>query len=434
MPHITIDPEIGFTSDVITDPNRFVGRQALVEDCIKSINSRLGLIGLYGKRGVGKSSLLRQIQQMALGDYTLAKNAGLDNVIPERPRTYLTVYYQCDSMINNAAGLLSRLCNDQDSEDGLLRLIPNDGKEEIEFSRASEMSGGLDLKVVNWGTKGIDTSKYAKTVEGNLVQTFRNYVNAAVQHTVKNRMGRDGLLILLDEFDVIEDKSGIASLIKSLSSESVKFGVCGIADDLSSLVDDHASIERLLEEGALHVSPMPEDESQSIIYTAQSLFANKIQFEDSVTNEIAKLSQGYPYLTQLIGKECVNECNKAKTSLVGDDIFRAVKDDIKSGRAFPTLEKQYQRAIGDSPGRQILLHLLAEQDTDTTFYGEELGRVVLKDIRTDAKDLEVDYVDQLIPRLIDKNFGPVLRRTGEKQGVYEFVNPVFRVYVQLRNF
>jgi ABC-type transport system involved in cytochrome c biogenesis ATPase subunit len=58
------------------------------------------LITVFGKRGVGKSSLLRQIQQMALGEYALAKKAGLTHLIPAKPRTYLTVYYSCDSLIN----------------------------------------------------------------------------------------------------------------------------------------------------------------------------------------------------------------------------------------------------------------------------------------------------------------------------------------------
>ena len=69
-----INPEIGLTSDVIKDPKRFVGRTALLGNCISAINSSLGVIAIYGKRGVGKSSLLRQLQQMALGDYLLAKN------------------------------------------------------------------------------------------------------------------------------------------------------------------------------------------------------------------------------------------------------------------------------------------------------------------------------------------------------------------------
>src|SRR5690606_36500994 len=114
------------------------------------------------------------------------------------------------------------------NEDGLLRLIPNDGKELVEFTRSKEVDARGELMVVNWGAKGVEESKFAKTVDDDIVQTFRNYVNSIVTHQVKNRMKRDGLLILLDEFDVIKNKDGLGSLIKSLSSSDVKFAVRGI--------------------------------------------------------------------------------------------------------------------------------------------------------------------------------------------------------------
>jgi hypothetical protein len=57
MAFTMIDPEVGFTSDVIRDPRRFVGRADLIQDSIAALNSTQGLIAVYGKRGVGKSSL-----------------------------------------------------------------------------------------------------------------------------------------------------------------------------------------------------------------------------------------------------------------------------------------------------------------------------------------------------------------------------------------
>ena len=263
-------PRTWFTSDVIRDPNRFVGRTDLIRSCMNALNSSLGLIAVYGKRGVGKSSLLRQIQQMALGDYTLARQAGLEHEIPKRTRTYLTVYYACDSMIADGTALLTRLCNDQNEEDGLLRLVPNDGKELTEFNRSKEVHGGADLKVVSWGAKGIESSKYARVFPGDVVQTFRNFTSAIVTHKVKKLMGRDALLILLDEFDVIPNKDGLGSLIKSLSTGDLKFGVSGIGHDLHDLIQDHASVERLLEQGAIHVKPMAEFETQEILNRASS--------------------------------------------------------------------------------------------------------------------------------------------------------------------
>ena len=65
---------------------------------------------------------------------------------------------------------------------------------------------------------------------------------------------------------------------------------------------------------------------------------------------------------------------------------------------------------------------------------DEVGRVLLKSARKDAEDLDIQYIDQILPRLLDPKYGPVLRRVPEGQGVYEFVNPVLRLYVRLRRF
>ena len=429
-----IDPEIGFTADVIRDPSRFVGRTDLIRDCMSAVNSSTGLISVFGKRGVGKSSLLRQLQQMALGEYALAKRAGLAHLIPSKPRTYLTVYYSCDSLISNGKDLLSRLCNDQSAEDSLLRLVPDDGKEMVEFARSKEVSAGADLKVVNWGAKGIETSKYAKVVPNDIVQTFRNFVDSIVVHQVKKRMKRDALLIILDEFDVITNKEGIGSLIKSLTTPEVKFAICGVGRDLSDLIHDHASVERLIEQGVLSVKPMPMAESAAIITRANLLFKGALSFEPSVATRIAELGQGFPYLVQLIGKQCVHEANAANTNLVNQSILAKVLDDLKSGKAFPTLESAYQRAIGNSKDRQLLLHLLADQPSEQSLFSDEIGRIVLKASRQDAEELDVQFVDQLIPRLVEKKYGPVLERVPERPGTYEFVNPVLRQYIRLREF
>jgi Cdc6-like AAA superfamily ATPase len=309
-----LDPETGFTSAVIRDPKRFVGRQALIQDCMKGLSSPVGLMAIYGKRGVGKSSLLRQVQQMANGDYSIATRAGLHHLIPAKPRRYYTVYYQCDALITSAHSLVTRLCNDQTEDDGLLRLVPDEGKELTEFSRSEEGSAGQDLKILKWGVKGTDASKYARTVPGDVIQTFRNFVEAIVDNNNKHWNKRDAVLILLDEFDVVDDKTGIGSLVKSMSSEKVKFGVCGIARDLTELVIDHKSVERLLEEGAIHVQPMDTAETAAIFSTAESLFQHSVKFEKEAVDRIADLSEGYPYLAQLIGKACINRITLAKVA------------------------------------------------------------------------------------------------------------------------
>jgi Cdc6-like AAA superfamily ATPase len=429
---VLFNPEDGFTSAEIRDAKRFVGRSNLIRDCIKALNSPVGLLAVYGRRGVGKSSLLRQIQNMANGDYTIAAKAGLYHLVPEKPRKYYTVYYTCDSIIPDVNGLLSRLCNDQHPEDGLLRLVPDSGKELVEFSRAEEDSLGVDLKVIKWGDKGTDSSKYARVVPGDVVQTFRNFVDSVVEHNNRAFNKRDSVLILLDEFDVIQNKAGIGSLIKSMTSAKVKFGICGIARDLTELVEDHHSVERLLEEGAIDVKPMSEDETRTIFSRAQELYRDKVKFHHRVVDKVVQLSDGYPYLAQLIGRACVNRLNERAETFVSWELFEDVLDDIRSGTALPTLEGAYLRAVGQSEPRRLLLTLLAEQTTDTSKYNDDVQRVALRDIRGITQEFEIEHVDQLLPRLIDKKFGPALIRDPDIHGAYEWVNPVLRAYVRLR--
>lgn len=428
-----VNPEIGFTSDVIRDADRFVGRKNLIQDCIAALNANLSLIAIYGRRGVGKSSLLRQVQQMATGNYNLARRGGLAHLVPEKPRTYYTVYYSCDSIIESANDLVSRLCNDTDPEDGLLRLVPFKGKTLTEFTRGRESSGGLDLKIANWGIKSQTADKYSSSVPNDIIQTFRNFTSAVVDANNRTFRKRDSVLILLDEFDVIKEKSGLGSLIKSLSSPTVKFGICGIGSDISALVADHKSVGRLIEQGAVNVLPMKEQEITEIFEKARELFGGRVRFLPSVVKRIASYSDGYPYLAQLIGKSCVTVGNEFGTNDIDESVLNKMLEKIRSGQAFPNLEHQYQMAIGSSPDRALLLTLLAEQSKETTEYDAVAGLVALKASRSTASDLGIEYIDQLLPRLIEEKYGPVLVKVPDGRGLYEFSDPVFRTYIKLRS-
>jgi hypothetical protein len=77
---------------------------------------------------------------------------------------------------------------------------------------------------------------------------------------------------------------------------------------------------------------------------------------------------------------------------------------------------------------------LVRDETEQSEFPDEIGRIVLNKARQDATDLNIQHVDQLMPRLVEKKYGPVLERVPERQGTYEFVNPVLRQYVRLRKF
>jgi hypothetical protein len=236
---------------------------------------------------------------------------------------------------------------------------------------------------------------------------------------------------LLDEFDVIGTKFGMGSLIKSLTSPSVKFGVCGIGQDIGALIKDHKSVARLIEQGAIHVKTMDPAETRQIFTTAEELFKKRVHFESSVVDQVVELSEGFPYFAQLIGKTSVQYGNEIGTNHIDQKIFDEVLQKIREGKSFPNLEQQYQLAVGRSQERAMLLVLLAEQKTEATLYNEDIGRVVLQKTRAAAQGLGIDYIDQLMPRLVEERYGPALVK-GEQRGIYDFADPVFRAYAKLR--
>jgi hypothetical protein len=180
------------------------------------------------------------------------------------------------------------------------------------------------------------------------------------------------------------------------------------------------------------ISPSNAFLIREIFSRATDLFGGALIFDSEVVEQITNLSDGYPYLAQLIGKACVNRVNETQAPNVDGQVFDHVLEDIRSGSAFPTLESAYLRAVGQSDPRRLLLTILAEQTTDVAKYNDDVQRVALREIRTLATEFEIDHIDQLVPRLIDRKFGPALVRDPDIHGAYEWVNPVLRAYVRLR--
>ena len=238
--------------------------------------------------------------------------------------------------------------------------MPDKGKELVEFTRSAETAVGSDLRLLKWGEKGTNSSKYAPTVKTDIVQTFRNFTSSILQHNNRLWSKRDGVIFFIDESNVIQNKDNLGSIIKSLSTDTVKFAICGIGSDIAALVHDHASVERLVEQGAAHVYPMSPNEIEKIFETAETLFQRVVRFDHKVVMKIAEISDGYPYFAQLIGKACVDLANESGTNEICNKVYMGVLEKIRNGHAFPNLESRYRRAVGESEGRAIILTLLAE--------------------------------------------------------------------------
>ena len=142
-----------------------------------------------------------------------------------------------------------------------------------------------------------------------------------------------------------------------------------------------------------------------IFRRASAAYHGKLVFSDEVISKIFDISMGYPYFTQLIGKRCVEQGNLTGTNNIEIGTLNDVLEEISSGRAFPHLERKYQRAVGDSNSRALLLTLLAEENVSLD---DVEGGISLKAIRTTAQELDIEYMDQLVQNQIGKQLIHIL--------------------------
>ncbi|WP_414625324.1 hypothetical protein, partial [Calothrix sp. CCY 0018] len=84
---------------------------------------------------------------------------------------------------------------------------------------------------------------------------------------------------IVDEFDRIANKKGIASLLKAIGPEKVTFAMVGVASDINELIADHESVTRQLADGNIRVTPMDRQDLAEIISRAMTALENKYAFE-----------------------------------------------------------------------------------------------------------------------------------------------------------
>lgn len=407
-------------SKEIHDPKFFVGRADEIKKAINALLNPGSFLAIFGLRGVGKSSIAHQIKLIAEGNQTLPISLGLEKTLPSKPFNYIVHRYVSDGFVLNISDLLKRVLFGDEANASLFSLTKAGDKQLAEFKRTLGVEGGVSAFGAKIGAKGTEESKFTSYVSDDLTQQFR-----ALLGTIrKDNQEKDGLLILVDEFDTINDKTGFASIVKACSGEFVRFGVVGIGANVTELLKDHSSISRQID--FIDVPLMPELERAQILNRAAQQIQYAITFSDPARDEICKKSEGFPYFVHLLGKEAMLlTFERAGHEVTMDDIELLSKN-ISDGRLTNTFENVYHESVKNSPQREILLKLFAES-SDNEIQSEEIYAL--------AKGFDISNPSQLMKQLTSPDntlTTPVLVKIREKY--YRFTDPVFKVYARIRNW
>ena len=410
-----ITPHNAFTpAKEVQDIDRFAGRAATLDSLAAALQSDGAQIVLYGQRGIGKSSLSRVLTQIAVND-----NAAISRLetAPHRNFDYLPIYVTCDDSVTNVDKLCLRLLTD---EQALAPWIPYKVSE-----RTNAQEGGVKLgvKVIELSGKlsGSITERQTE-VEADVTSTFIN----ACRQIVASGVAADGVLIVIDEFDRISDKSGIASILKALGPEKVTFALVGVASDVRELIADHESVARQIADGTVFVPPMDANELAEIIARAMSALDNRYSFDLSAITWITTIARGHPFYVHLVGKHALLRAISQKTDVVTEAIAREALADIAFKGSAPVQEAAYKKAVGHSYIREHILKMFAGVDADEV-YTTDLYAHIARELNIDPSAISV-YVGQLAS---DK-YGNVLERTRDRY--YRFTDSLFKAYASARPY
>ena len=356
----------------ITNPKLLAGRTEALQTLIRAIEDLKLHVVIYGERGIGKTSLLQILKQLA------------------EQAKYQVVYHSC--------GEDARFPD-------MFRAIA--GEIPLLYYQGFDVAGAGDLR--NSGSLASLLPAGDFNVS-QLSDTFAQLANTRV-------------LIMLDEFDRSPPglfRRNIAQLVKNLSDRSVKVQlvIAGVAGNLADLVEHIPSIRRNIL--GFRVPELKPTEVQQMVAIGEEI--SGLIFDPKASEDIIAMANGSPYLASLLSQYAsFGALDRAATIVAPVDVRKAVAqvaDELRARLTEQTGEGT-DHAIAD--GWSATLHALADHSM------HQMGCL-------DPELLEDAFTDRSFPEVAEQlkdAYGIVIPAFDEKPGRYRFREEGLGSYIWL---
>jgi len=277
-----------------------------------------------------------------------------------------------------------------------------------------------------------------KRVLKEYTAAYSDDVSPDIVRRVLYDLGQEAVVVIvLDEFDTVEDETTRATMsdtLKFLSDWSVPVTVVliGVSDDVETLVKNHRSLERCLRQ--IPMPRMSDDEVATVV--TSGLASVNMQVETSALDEIARLSRGLPHYGHLLGLYSARAALDRRTMCVSElHVHLATKEAISKTQA--SIRSDYSKATTTSRRealyKEVLLACaLAETDEIGWFYPRDV-RAPLQKILKREKPYKIEAYSRHLAAFSTPTHGPVLiKDTSSARPRYRFENPLVQPYVLIR--
>lgn len=403
-------------SQEITDPKWFAGRVNEIETALTALSIAGSCLMVFGDRGIGKTSFVEMIKQIVSGNNTLIFKHKLHNKFHVNNLRYSWISVECNHDMTDITKVLQSLIT---SPNGIKKFINGRVEKEEKANRIGFSIGKIlgDVFGANYNheTKQI-TSVFT---EENSIELFSNLILEIDRNLLKEK---EGLLIIIDEFDLVQDKSKFASLIKTLSKNKIKFLISGIAESYDQLIASHSSIQRNLFNGRIKIDPMTMDEMTDFYNLVTHNSSGQVNFNKQFIETVYHYSHGYPYYVQLFGYLSVkSQLDKNKTFPLHLNP-QHLRSSLKSLMDFdPDKDIIYSNLIGTNPEKELALKLLASNISKN---------ISQKELFSACQKRNISSPKGLLSSMLSFKDPVVLRRVNTD--TISFTDPIFKIYANAR--
>lgn len=236
-------------SQPVSSQKMFAGRLSLLDGVIEAVEDQRAHVILFGERGIGKTSLLRVLTEVA-------REAG-----------YVVTVQTC-----GGGSTFENIFRDAARQIPLL------------------FYGGM-------------TPMEIQTRDSSLADVIQEGSGPSEITRVLSAVAGARVVIILDEFDRVEDEAfprEVAELIKNLSDASarVQLVIAGVAHNLQQLIGHSPSIRRNII--GVPVAPMSDEEVAKLIEIGESY--SGLPFSPAAKEKVINLAHGRPYIARLLAQ------------------------------------------------------------------------------------------------------------------------------------
>lgn len=346
---------------------------------------------MTGLRGVGKSVLLKEFADQA------TERAWEPALLELEPR------HNTDEAIHEALAGLSGRTREAISRRERLKAAAG---------RAAQATGGVSM---SWGEISLTFAPGPGDRGAELAKDLFDLTDVAL------RGGRSGVVVLLDEAQVIRDDrdrdgqhplSTLLSAVAMLQRAEIPLGlvVCGLPTLTGNLLRARSYTERMFR--GEEIDSLAREEAEQAL--TAPLANTPLEIDDEVAGEVVDEVEGYPYFVQLWGAELWDGAEAADTTVATRALLDAVRPEI------------YRRLDIDFYDTRVATLTPAEQDVLLASADCPYPPLTVADLNY-VVEKAPGNVNVLVGRLVEAG---VLYRV--RKGRYEYTAPKFREYLERR--